>query len=60
MNHFFDRSCKNCERRIPTAYCEHCGVYTRTEEEQIAEWEAVDDKEADAKRMTALFLNCFR
>jgi hypothetical protein len=55
-----NRTCKNCERNIPTTYCERCGVYTMTEAEQIAEWEAADQKESDDKRMTALFLHCFR
>lgn len=41
------RHCKNCERSQKGQYCEPCGVWTRTEEEELAEAEASDRAEAE-------------
>jgi hypothetical protein len=37
MTQATERFCKNCERLQLGQYCEHCGVWTCTEEEEMAE-----------------------
>ena len=54
------RCCKSCDREMCQPYCERCGVYTRTEDEELADAEAFDRRKADEDRFVALFLDCFR
>lgn len=56
------RLCRNCERTQKDQYCEPCGVWTRTEQEEQDEAEAFDRAEAerinDMLRIQNLFVFC--